>query len=169
MNRLADLAATHQEIRAALDEWLAAVASGERAAAARAWTNFAAPLRAHAAMEEEMLLPLFCALGLESAGCSAAILRHEHAKILRLLAATEAKLDALAPAIPPAQRVALILDAHPLLQLLEHHDQRERAGFFPALDAALDPAQGAALYASCVRSQSSAAARESRPPSSCNS
>lgn len=169
MNRLADFAEEHEAIAADFAAWLAAVVVGAAAPARAAFSRCAARLRAHAAMEEEHLLPLFASCGLESPGCTAAILHSEHAKILRALAALESRVAALPEPIPPDARVALVLDAHPLRELLRHHDQRERVAFFPALDAGLDSARRAALYAICARSQASAASRESSPPSSCNS
>ncbi len=167
--QLADLAGAHDEILRRLYDWLEAVAAGDAGSARASFAAFDALLRAHAAMEEEHLLPLFQARGLESPGCTVDILRGEHDKIRRLLDRARAQLPASAAPIPPRQRVDLILDSRNLRELLEHHDQRERAGFFPALDAALSAAERAALYEICARSQSSAASREPKPPSSCNS
>jgi len=167
--QLADLAGTHGEIRGRLYDWLEAVAAGDARGARRGFEAFDGLLRAHAAMEEEHLLPLFAARGLESPGCTADILRGEHDKIRRLLERARAQLPPPAEPIAPRLRVDLIFESRNLREVLEHHDQRERAGFFPALDAALGAEERAALYAICERSQSSAAEREPRPPSSCSS
>ena len=166
---LADLAGAHAEIRERMHLWLAAVAAGDAPEARARYGAFSALLRAHAAMEEEHLLPPFAARGLETAGCTAQILRTEHDKLRRLLGAAGAALEAAGAPITPRARVELILSCHLLRELLEHHDARERAGFFPALDGALSPAERTALYETCSRSQESAASRLASEPSSCSS
>lgn len=166
---LADLAGAHEEIRSRLLSWLEAVAAGDARQARACFDSFDALLRAHAAMEEEHLLPLFTARRLESLGCSAEILRAEHDKIRRHLDRARAELPPMDGPIPPGRRVDLVLGSYGLRELLEHHDRRERAGFFPALDAALTPEERAALYEICARSQASAASRVASPPSSCSS
>lgn len=163
---LADLADAHGEIRGLLLGWLEAVVVGDSQEARARFDSFDALLRAHAAMEEEFLLPRFVELGLETLGCSAAILLAEHAKIRRHLDRSRAEQPPAGAPIAPGERVNLVLGSRDLRELLEHHDRRERAGFFPALDAALAPSERAALYEICARSQSSAAAREAKPPSS---
>lgn len=166
---LADLAAEHDEIRARLFAWLDATAAGDGMAARAAFEACAGLLLAHAEAEERHLIPLFAARGLESTGCTAAILLADHAKLRRLLGESRARLAEGGAPLPPRARVETILGARMLIELLEHHDQRERAAFFPALDRALDARQRAELYASCARSQASAASRPASPPSSCSS
>lgn len=166
---LADLASAHEDIRSRLYDWLEAVAAGEAHTARARFEDFDALLRSHAAMEEEHLIPLFAARGLERPGCTADILRSEHDKIRRLLDRARAQLAPPAEPIPPRLRVDLVLDSRNLRELLEHHDQRERTGFFTALDGALGAEERTALYEICERSHARAASRESKPPSSCNS
>jgi hypothetical protein len=163
------LAEAHDEIRARMDAWLEAAVAAAPGPLRDAFARFESLLLAHAAMEDAHLIPSFVAHGLESAGCTAAILRTEHDKLRRHLASARAALPPDGSQLTPRARVAMVLGSHALRELLEHHDQRERAGFFPALDAAFAPAERARLYAICARSQSSAAAREDSAPSSCNS
>lgn len=154
--RLVLLAEEHVEIRTALMACLDAVAEGEADEARARFGRFADRLIAHADAEEAHLIPLFVARGLETTGCTAAILQAEHAKLKRLLRESRQRLPRAGGALPPRARVEFVLGAHMLLEVLEHHDQRERAAFFPALDAALDERERAALYAICARSQASA-------------
>ncbi len=166
---LAQLSAEHERIADEFLCWLEAVAAGEAAAVRARFAAFEQRLLRHADMEERHLLPVFTARGLETAGCTAAILRAEHDKLRRCLAEARAALPAGAAPLPPRLRVEQILACHLLRELLAHHDAREREAFFPALDAALTPAERAALYAICAASQASASSREASPPSSCNS
>lgn len=142
MPPLADLAATHVEVRALLEDFLEAAVLGETATASRRWKRFDALLRAHAAAEDELLLPRFEALELQTPGCTRALLDAEHRKLERELDAVAAlQVDAPEP-LPAAQRLSWVRACRLLVELLDHHDQRERAAFFPALDEAL-PAQEA--------------------------
>lgn len=155
-NSLAALAEEHLQSREELLSVLDALAEGRPAVARCRFEAFAAGLLAHAAAEELHLIPLFGARGLESRGCTAAILLADHAKLRRLLGEARALLPAGEEPPGARARVEAILGARNLLELLAHHDQRERAGFFPALDRALAAEERSALYAICARSQASA-------------
>lgn len=154
--RLAALADEHVELREGLFGALDALVAGDAVVARARFDGFAAQLRAHADAEERHLIPLFAARGLESVGCTAAILLADHEKLRRALGEARALLAQTQDAPPPRARVETVLALRGLVELLVHHDQRERAGFFPALDRALSAAERAALYASCARSQTSA-------------
>lgn len=154
--RLATLAEEHGAIRESLFAWLDAIASGEAGAARSRFDAFEAALLEHAAAEERHLIPLFTAMGLESVGCTGAILLADHAKLRRLLGEARAALPRAGDGLPPRARVERVLAARGLVELLAHHDERERAAFLPALDAALPAEERARLYALCARSQASA-------------
>ncbi len=154
--RLSDLAHEHEEIRARLLICLDAIALGDAASSRGALARCTELLLAHAAAEDEHLIPLFVARGLETSGCTAEILGNDHRKLRKLLADLRALVPEPGEALPARQRVELVLGARGLLELLAHHDQRERTAFFPALDAALTPEERSALYALCARSQAKA-------------
>lgn len=154
--RLAALAEEHEAFRAALFRALDALVAGDGAAARARFDAFAAEVEAHAAAEEAHLIPRFADLGLESVGCTASILRADHDKLRRLLDAGRGLLAGLGAEVAPRTRVEGVLAMRGLIELLAHHDQRERTAFFPPLDEALPATDRAALYALCARSHASA-------------
>ncbi|MGB0952083.1 MAG: hemerythrin domain-containing protein [Planctomycetota bacterium] len=135
--RLAGLLAAHQE----------AVVLGDLETARSAFHAFAALLHAHSRSEDEILLPAFAAAGLESNGCTVSLLEKEHAKLRRLCAEAQNRIDADGVELDAATRVAWIKALHMLGEVLEHHDERERAAFNPAFDAGLPAMQAAELAA----------------------
>ncbi len=145
MLKCIDLLDRHAELSARLRMHLQAVVVGDLAQARKAFGSFAALLEAHSAAEDEVLLPAFDRLGLESNGCTLDILDKEHRKLRRLLDDARHRVFSADVDLTPAVRLQWIEETRMLKEVLEHHDVRERAAFNPALDEALDQAEAAAL------------------------
>lgn len=141
MPLLLELADTHRVFHSLLEEHLQQVVLGEVESARTTWRKFAALLRAHATAEDTLLIPLFVELGLESTGCTADLLDAEHRKLKRELDAGDRRCSEAGSTLDAEARLAWVRASRLLSEVLDHHDQRERSGFLPALDAALDDAQ----------------------------
>jgi hypothetical protein len=145
MLQCADLLESHAELTARLRSFLLAVVAGDLPQAQRAFLSFAALLEAHSLAEDQVLLPAFTRLKLETNGCSVDILEKEHRKLRRLLEEARKRVFAAGIELTPAVRLVWIEETRMLKEVLEHHDVRERAAFNPAFDQALDQAEAAAL------------------------
>jgi uncharacterized protein YtpQ (UPF0354 family) len=150
MLRCVDLLETHGELSARLRQHLQAVVVGDIAMARQYFDAFAALLEAHSRSEEELLMPVFRRLQLESNGCTLDILDKEHRKLLRLAETARERIFADDVVLDPGTRLVWIEETHMLKEVLEHHDVRERAAFNPALDTALEQAEAAALAAEAL-------------------
>jgi hypothetical protein len=118
------------------------------AEARAAWDRFETRLRMHIQFEDEQLIPLFAErVQPPPLGCSQELLHAEHRKLERLLSScgAAARQHLEQRANDPAALLALIEQQRMIREVLVHHDQRERAGFFPALHDCLQPAEKAAL------------------------
>lgn len=107
-------------------------------------------LRAHIRVEDERLIPVFVERCSPATGCTPEILRAEHRKLERLLGEAAAGLDEALEddgTVAPGAVLDLIERERSLREVLEHHDQRERAAFFPALREVMTPAEQEALLA----------------------
>lgn len=150
---LAPIEAEHDRIAADFSAHQQALvrAVGQASAVAEAraaWDRFEARLRAHIQFEDEQLIPLFAErVQPPPLGCSQELLHAEHRKLERLLGSCgEALGEHLEHhADQPAALLALIEQQRMIREVLEHHDQRERAAFFPALHDCLQPAEKATL------------------------
>lgn len=147
MPRCVDLLESHPHLSARLQAHLEAVVLGDLDAARARFREFAALLHAHSTAEDEILLPAFAAAGLETNGCTVALLEKEHAKLRRLCGEASARIEADGVELDAATRVAWVKAMHMLGEVLEHHDERERAAFNPAFDAHLPTMQAAELAA----------------------
>ncbi|KAA3611512.1 MAG: hypothetical protein DWQ01_05320 [Planctomycetota bacterium] len=100
------------------------------------WQRFRRALLAHAKAEDEVLLPPFEASGEAPLGASAELIYTEHRKMRRLLERTGRRLEGLSRhGRLEARTVVFLIEEERLLkEVIDHHDRRERAGFFPALD-----------------------------------
>ena len=152
------LAEEHVRLQEAFARHRDALAEGRLAEARRALDEFARDLRAHMRVEEEVLLPLYGARGAGGPGAGVEQFRSEHEKLLRLLERTDRRLAELegAGAAPPRERVRLLDEEYALRHLLEHHDQRERAAFFPGLDRVIAPAERAEIWRRCAQARARA-------------
>ena len=117
--------------------------AGETPAAERLWRDFASRLREHAALEEEVVLPLAAGLALPPKG-SPTLIRHDHG----LIEETFRKIEELLVDLMTAhahQRGALLVRRLSVLthfaDLFEHHTVRECAFLYPALELALTAEQ----------------------------
>lgn len=131
MARVVDLLEVHVTIERALVAARMAAMAGDPVVAP--WLGrLELLLRLHIGHEEELLLPIW-----EQAdappNCTAAVLRDEHRKILRLLGEARAG--------EPFVRLGR------LGAVLEHHDAREAGAFKPGLDLLLDEADRARILA----------------------
>ena len=150
---LAPIEAEHDRIaadfRAHQEALVRAIADPDAADLARqAWQRFEARLRAHIAFEDAKLIPLFVErVQPQPTGCSRELLDAEHRKLERLLerCSNSAELHLQKSRTDPASLLRLIEDQRGLREVLEHHDQRERAAFFPALAATLSSEEQEAL------------------------
>lgn len=126
---------------------LEAVVLGDLLAARQTFLHFAALLHGHSGSEDEVLIPVFEREGLETDGCSVAILSKEHAKLRRLVATEQERVFADDATLDAPTRILWVESMHMLKEVLEHHDMRERAAFNPVLDQALGETQASALAA----------------------
>lgn len=145
MLQCVDLLESHAELTARLRSFLLAVVTGDLPQARRAFLSFAALLEAHSLAEDQVLLPEFARLKLETNGCSVDILSKEHRKLRRLLSDAHERVFTTNAELTPAVRLVWIEETRMLKEVLEHHDVRERAAFNPAFDQALGQAEAAAL------------------------
>jgi len=155
---LAPIEAEHERIAADFSAHQQALvrAVGEASAAAdarAAWDRFETRLRMHIRFEDERLIPLFAArVQPPPLGCSEELLLAEHRKLERLLdsCSVTAREHLEQRATDPAALLALIEQQRMIREVLEHHDQRERAAFFPALDEVLQPDEKTALLQASI-------------------
>ena len=147
MLQCADLLESHTELTARLRAHLLAVVVGDLPQAQQDFHRFAALLQAHSLAEDQVLLPAFARLKLESNGCSLEILHKEHRKLRRLLEEMRARIFAPKVQLTAAVRLQWIEQTRLLKEVLEHHDVRERAALNPVLDQALSQAEASALAA----------------------
>lgn len=138
---LAPIEAEHERIAAdfAAHQQALVLAASEPAAAERAraaWSRMEARLRAHIRFEDEVLLPLFeQRVQPAPLGCTPELLSAEHRKLEKLLDRCGSQLEVLFAGSPPDPAAILeqIESERMLREVLEHHDERERAAFFPNL------------------------------------
>jgi len=150
METLDELFLSHTQMGMELAAHLEAVAMGDLLRAQRQFRAFEATLVAHSQTEDELLLPVFNAAGLESNGCSVAILDKEHRKMRRLCSEARRRIeDPSLLHLDAATRVHWIEACHMLREVLEHHDMRERAALHPVITTALPPAEAAELAKAC--------------------
>lgn len=147
MPRCVDLLESHSVLAARLQDHLEAVVLGDLDTARRHFRSFAALLHAHSTAEDEILLPAFASAGLETLGCTVALLEKEHAKLRRLCKDATARVEGEGVTLDAPTRVAWVQAIHMLQEVLEHHDERERAAFNPAFDAHLPSMKVAELSA----------------------
>jgi len=118
------------------------------ARAREALARYGERLAAHMAEEESAILPLYESRCPQPPGGTTRMFLDEHRKLRELLADLAAAADAL-PAGPDPKTLLAVLDRETQFKnYMDHHDRRERAFLYPALDAALPDGERAVLLAS---------------------
>ncbi|HJM39928.1 MAG TPA: hemerythrin domain-containing protein [Planctomycetota bacterium] len=134
-----DLAKVHEGLMELLLCHQDLMVMGELKRARAKFEEFVAGLQDHILKEETYLLPIFSDRVDAQLGCTPELLTAEHRKLERLFQET---LDSLTSfenigEVSPRERVIIIEKQHMLKEVLKHHDERERAAFFPNLDCAI--------------------------------
>ena len=112
-------------------------------------------LRAHMRAEEDLLMPVYERAG-KIAGGPPEFFIGEHRRMLEFLARFDAALDELKEeGGDPARRVIRLFDEEAAFKnLCDHHDRREGAIFFPALDRVTGEAERGELISRCLAANS---------------
>jgi hemerythrin-like domain-containing protein len=112
-------------------------------------------LRAHMQAEEELLMPVYERAG-KIAGGPPEFFIGEHRRMLEFLARFADSLGGLKEESgDPARRVIRLFDEEAMFKsLCDHHDMREGAIFFPALDRVTDEAERKELIGQCFAANS---------------
>jgi hemerythrin-like domain-containing protein len=112
-------------------------------------------LRAHMQVEEDLLMPVYERAG-KIAGGPPEFFVGEHRRMLEYLARFAATLDELKEdGGDPARRVIRLFDVEAMFKsLCEHHDMREGAIFFPALDRVTNEDERRELIGRCIAANS---------------
>jgi len=106
--------------------------------------QFVLALKAHIRAEEEILLPIYVERVPEQVGCSPELLFSEHRKMERLLRRLQDRMIQMEQQgeLSAREVVYIIEEGRMMKEVLDHHDRRERAAFFPLLnDAVPDPVE----------------------------
>jgi iron-sulfur cluster repair protein YtfE (RIC family) len=143
--RLNELFLLHQEALLRLDLKLAA----------KRLRIYERELRAHMQAEEELLMPVYERAG-KIAGGPPEFFIGEHRRMLEFLARFAATLGELkVESGDPARRVIRLFGEEAMFKsLCDHHDMREGAIFFPALDRVTDEAERQELIGRCFAANS---------------
>ena len=146
--RLEPLLDLHQAMDALFWAHRVAVVSGDMAGALRELRRFAQQMARHIDLEETLVLPVYRETAPADGyprGGAPDIFRRDHEKILGDLTRLEALTEAAAAAEPghprDLARLALLDAERKFVDLLSHHDHRERAHLYPRLEALLAPAE----------------------------
>ena len=144
--RLASLLDLHAGFDASLFDHQQRLVEGAPHEARAALSRFAAGLRAHIRAENDVILPFYEKHASIPKGGAPEYFRAEHRKIERLIAEAEAWMRAWTGLVWPTGEVVLLIEREKLLkEVLEHHDERERAILYPACDAVAGADVGALL------------------------
>ncbi|MDP6962856.1 MAG: hypothetical protein QGF46_01680 [Planctomycetota bacterium] len=136
-----ELFATHDSLVNLLTAHKRAIIDGDLQQIQFTIVEFDCCLNAHSRCEDELLIPYFVELNLESNGCTADLLQKEHVKLRRLSAEARERSHAPNLELDIDCRISLFENLHMLGEVLEHHDQRERAGFLCKFDEKLSDSE----------------------------
>ncbi|HIA38525.1 MAG TPA: hypothetical protein EYN86_03320 [Planctomycetes bacterium] len=145
MSKIVDLFSSHDKVASLLNAHKRAVVLGLLPKARQSFHEFWVALNAHSMCEDELLLPKFVELGLESNGCTAEMLSKEHEKLRRLADEARARVNGPLVGLDADNRIELIEQLHMMSEVLEHHDVRERAAFLCKFEDVLNKAEIDAL------------------------
>jgi hypothetical protein len=132
--------AVHVELDARLTTHRLDVMAADPDRARASWDRFAVLLRAHIGDETELVRPLYearCTTEPAERGGAPEIVDRDHDKLLGHLDAIGRHLDHLSEASDPRAFLALLDRQKILVDLLEHHDDRETSLAYPHLVPAL--------------------------------
>lgn len=146
LGRLEPLLDLHQAMDAMFWGHRVALLRGDLELALRELRRFAMSMARHIDLEEELVLPIYAASPPAEGyprGGAPEIFRRDHEKILQTLTELDQRTEALlVPRETAASEVARLelLDAEKrYVDLLAHHDHRERAFLYPRLVESLSP------------------------------
>jgi len=143
MRSLLELMDVHASLEEALAVHRDLVVGLEFAKAAIALDVFERELAAHMTAEEKHVLPLYVERVGHVLGGDPEFFYAEHKNLLRNLAELKARIGALAadPSAGRRQAHEFLAAEHLFMQILDHHDRRERNTLYPELDRRLTAAE----------------------------
>lgn len=146
-----ELERVHEAIMEELQLHQDAVVVSDLPAARRHLDRLVLMLKAHIRAEDEVLLPIFAERVEPQVGCTPELLFNEHRKLERLLKKTQERMLVFEAAgeIRPRERVYMIEEERMLKEVLDHHDRRERAAFFPNLDQCIQGEERQRVWEQC--------------------
>ena len=159
MPKVIDLFSSHNKLTELLIEHKLNVVLGKRREARQSFQKFWVTLNSHSMCEDELLLPKFVELGLESNGCTAEILSKEHEKLRRLADEARSRVNEQVSELTAERRVYLLESLHMLSEVLEHHDVREREAFLCKFSDKLNQDEIELLVAEAISLESALATR----------
>lgn len=114
------------------------------------WASFCEALEAHAALEEEVIFPLYADLGSRPRGAGLELFEADHTSFRKVINACHETLRELSAMQRGAAdlRGEMVIRLKPFLRLrsvLEHHSLREQLHLYPSLEAALPYAEARRL------------------------
>ncbi|MFT7516306.1 MAG: hypothetical protein ACI84O_000079 [Myxococcota bacterium] len=151
MPSVTDLFSSHDTLVECLTAHKRAVVLGRMHEARQSFQEFWVAINAHSMCEDELLLPKFVQLGLETNGCTAALLSKEHIKLRRLADEARARVNEPVSGLTAERRIYLLENLHMLSEVLEHHDARERAAFLCKFDEVLSEVEATELHAAAQK------------------
>ncbi len=155
---MTDLFSSHDDLVKCLAAHKRAIVLGQMQETRETIERFWVMLNAHSMSEDELLLPKFAELNLESNGCTVDLLAKEHVKLRRLTDEARDRANELVSGLTAEHRIYLLENLHMLGEVLEHHDERERAAFLNKFDEVLDAEQVLELHNAAAKLEEQLAA-----------
>lgn len=146
-----ELDRVHEAIMEELQLHQDGIVTSDLAAARRHLDRLVVLLKAHIRAENEVLLPIFAERVPPQLGCTPELLFSEHRKLERLLRKAQERMLVFERAgqISPRERVLAIEEERMFKEVLDHHDRRERAIFFPKLDEVIQGDERRRVWTQC--------------------
>lgn len=143
----------HRELDEALVSVVLALVAGDLDETERRWHGLRARLDAHAAVEEEAVMPRYRSLGDHPRGGGPELVEGDHRGLDKNVAACERALERLR-AVEGDPRRAVVDELDTFLRvrrLLDHHTEREQRFVYPRLDEVLEASDRDALRGELAR------------------
>ena len=135
-NTFSSLEGEHEDLERLFESHQRALLAHDISAAIATITTFENRLKWHIGFEEEVLLPLYKARGIEVEGGTLPIFHAEHRKLCESAASLASRTTALYSASDMLGSILNLLDEEALFKgLFNHHALREKNLLFPRLDA----------------------------------